>query len=318
MEGLERLRVRDRAAITERRAEGQAGQRRRHVVDLAELDVQVGDRAGLGDVDVDAGLDVELRLLRILAAVFEVQDVHGQRNRQVVAILIGQREAAVLTDLDAGARLRQRVVRIVGGHEGVDERVDRDGLARRGSLAPVGRDRLAGPVEDRLLNDVALAEREVGQERTVHRERLGELRPLVERVERIFEIVDADAELVEFVLQVVDELLELVEILFGRAGVRLLVLLQLGDHARDDDGHLIARERTVALELPVGVAVDQTVGREALDVLIRPVIRRHVRERRCGGSPAHAEHRTERKARRDDQACETLHESSKDIEATAS
>ena len=56
--------------------------------------------------------------------------------------------------------------------------------------------------------------------------------------------------------------------------------MQLRDDARDDRGHLVARQRPVALERTVGIAVDQAVGGERCDRLIRPVIRRHVGERR--------------------------------------
>ena len=53
----------------------------------------------------------------------------------------------------------------------------------------------------------------------MHRERLRELRPLVERVERIFEVRHPDAEFVELVLERVDQLLQLVEVGLRRPGV---------------------------------------------------------------------------------------------------
>ena len=319
---LNRDLIRNGGAIAERRAEGQPRARRRHVVDDPELDQEVRDRAGLGDVDLDARFDVDLRLLRVLAAPFEVEDVHRQRDEQVVADLVTEREAAVLADLHPRAGLRQRIVRVVAPHERSDEGVRCAAAAVGDRRAVVRRLRRACRVRNRTRVGRALAIRHVGKEQAVHRERLRELRALVERVERIFEVRHAHAERVELVLEGVDELLQFVEILLARARVRRRrfdILLQLRDDARDHDRHFIARERAIALELTIRVAVDDAVGRQALDVLVSPMVGRNIRERGSGGSPARHEYRAEHEARREDQASETLHKSSREVkEATAS
>jgi len=64
-------------------------------------------------------------------------------------------------------------------------------------------------------------------------------RALVERVEGVFEIRDANAERVELVLEGIDELLQLVEI--GFRGVAGTVCLQLRNDACDQHGHLAGR-----------------------------------------------------------------------------
>ncbi len=107
-------------------------------------------------------------------------------------------------------------------------------------------------------------------------------RAVIERGDRVFEARDAHAERVEFVLEGVDELLQLVEVgLRRRSGA---VRFDLRDRARDDRGHLVARERTVALERTVGISVDQAVGGQRLDRLVGPVVRRHVGQRRGRGA----------------------------------
>ena len=85
---LRRLLVRNVAVVALRRAERETEARRRHVVDRAEFEVEIGKRAGLRDVHIDAGLDIDLRLLREVAAVLEVEDVHRQRDREVIVDLI--------------------------------------------------------------------------------------------------------------------------------------------------------------------------------------------------------------------------------------
>ncbi len=268
------------------RAVGQAQPRGLEVVELAAAELHVGERAGAGQVDHDVGLDRVLGLRRELAAVLVVDDVDRQRDGQVLVDRVREVELVVEADVVARAGLLERAVVVRRGQEHRDERV--------------------GPaVGDRLRHAVALAQGGVVQQRSVQGDRLGEFRPLVERVERVLEVGHPNAERVELVLERVDELLQLVEV--ALRGVAGTVGLQLGDDACDQHRHLVARERAVALELTVGIPLDQSVGRERLDRLIGPVVRRHVRER-CGrGALTQRQQRAQSEARCEDEGSETLH-----------
>ena len=258
--GLDRVLVAGTLLGRVGRAVGQADPRRLEVVELAVAQLDVGERAAAGEVDHHVGLDGVLGLGRELAAVLVVDDVDRQRDAQVLVDRVREVELVVEAHEVARTGLLQRAVVVRRGQEDRDERVGR-------------------AVRDGLRDAVALAVRVVVQDRAVELDRLRELGALVERVERVLEVGDAHAERVQLVLERVDELLELVEI--GFRGIARAVGLKLRDDACDEHRHLVARQRAVALELTVGIPLDQTVGRERLDCLIGPVVRRHVRKR-CG------------------------------------
>ncbi len=268
------------------RAIREADARRLEVVELAVAEVHVRERADLADVHDHVGLDRVLRLRRELAAVVVVDDVDRQRDREVLVDRVREVQLVVEPDQVAGAGLLERAVVGRARQEHVHERIDR-------------------AVRDRLRHAVALAVRVVVEDRPVELDRLRELRALVERVERVLEVRHAHAERVQLVLERIDELLQLVEI--GFRGEPRTVDLQLRDDACDEHRHLVARQRTVAFELTVGIPLDQTVGRERLDRLIRPVVRRHVRERCRRGALTQRQERAHCKARCEDEGSETLH-----------
>ena len=129
--------------------------------------MQVRDRADFRERDVDARLDIELRILREVAAVFEVEDVHGKRDRQQIARRVGEREPIVLTDLNAGRLRGERVVRIVRREIRTHERIDSTGRTGRDARPIVRRYRRARAIDDRRRLQHVLRRRDVRKKRAV-------------------------------------------------------------------------------------------------------------------------------------------------------